>query len=409
LSDQPVPRAEHRYDPSFFRSVGELWRPRLAAWLAGAALAAAALGALHQARVIPDELGVEGWASVETFRDRRINAWHLAEYDRVYPASAADGNGAGGLWLGNSQLHAVNQLSDGDHTAPHFATERLGWPMYALSLPNASLQEHLVVLHWALERWQPSVLVLPLVYDDLRESGLRREFRSIASPDLIRRLESSSELGKLLAAELKGITAEQTDFQGPTRDSSEPEQSPQTVAGFVRAAALGEISLQTVSEAALEQRLSGVWELWAHRPDMYATLLIEAMKLRNWVFGITARSKRPMIPARYERNMEALSEILRTASDAGVAVVLYVVPLRQDIEPPYYVDQYREWKRDVANLAESAGSGIHYVDLDALVPGELWGVFSDDEVDFMHFRGAGHRILGERIADLVTGVVGTSS
>jgi hypothetical protein len=46
------------------------------------------------------------------------------------------------------------------------------------------------------------------------------------------------------------------------------------------------------------------------------------------------------------------------------------------------------------------------------VPGELWGtkasttVEADEELDFMHFKAAGHEILAGRLAEIVPKVPG---
>ena len=107
-----------------------------------------------------------------------------------------------------------------------------------------------------------------------------------------------------------------------------------------------------------------------------------------------------MIPLRGQRNMVALPEMLRVAHRHGVRALVYNVPLRWDVEPPYDLGAYRQWKRELADAAASADAAI-FLDLNKLVPNDLWGLHHGRDVDFMHFQGQGHRMLGRRVADAI--------
>jgi len=97
--------------------------------------------------------------------------------------------------------------------------------------------------------------------------------------------------------------------------------------------------------------------------------------------------------------MAALREMLDVAKAHGVNVIIYNVPLRWDIEPPYELEAYRDWKRQAGEMIRAAG--VTFLDLDELVPNDQWGLHHGDKVDFMHFQVTGHRLLGKRIADEV--------
>jgi hypothetical protein len=122
-------------------------------------------------------------------------------------------------------------------------------------------------------------------------------------------------------------------------------------------------------------------------------------QFRNWLLGITPQTKRAMLPAPYQRNMAAFEELLTVARDEGIRVLVYIAPLRRDVEPPYHMDQYAAWKKTVETVCAKHFAG--FIDLDGIVPGELWGTQAGDNIDFMHFQGKAHEILAKHVADEV--------
>jgi hypothetical protein len=87
----------------------------------------------------------------------------------------------------------------------------------------------------------------------------------------------------------------------------------------------------------------------------------------------------------------------------GLPVLLYIAPIRQDKPIPYDRTEYSRWKDEVHEITRR--SGAHLVNLEQLVPGELWGTYSGDDIDFMHFRGPGHRLVAEALLPHVLGVL----
>jgi lysophospholipase L1-like esterase len=88
-----------------------------------------------------------------------------------------------------------------------------------------------------------------------------------------------------------------------------------------------------------------------------------------------------------------------------VTVLLYVAPIRDDVEIPYDLEEYARFKTEVERL--SAAHGAIFLNLETLVPAAFWGMRKSErtgedlEIDFMHFQGQGHRLLGEAIAEAV--------
>ena len=80
------------------------------------------------------------------------------------------------LWLGNSQLHAINQLKAGQKTAAFHLYEKLkknNIHLITLSQPNANLQEHYVLFEYVKNLLPLQFLILPICFDDTRDIGLR--------------------------------------------------------------------------------------------------------------------------------------------------------------------------------------------------------------------------------------------
>src|SRR5262249_19530002 len=156
-------------------------------------------------------LGLENWASPAEFKGRRLNAWKLEEYKQFYPTTAEAPAAREVLWVGNSQLHAINQRRLGeDQVAAYYASQALDQPGVCLSRPKANLQERLVMLQWALTRRRPQWFILPLVFDKLRNDTLREGFENLASPELDARLRARP-VGRRLADELAALNRAQTD------------------------------------------------------------------------------------------------------------------------------------------------------------------------------------------------------
>ena len=96
-------------------------------------------------------------------------------------ALVTDADEKGVLWLGNSQLHGINQYRDGDLPGPQLVAEHLlssNLPFASISPPNASLTEHYVIYEWMRATTAIETIVIGLCYDDTREQGLRPSIKS---------------------------------------------------------------------------------------------------------------------------------------------------------------------------------------------------------------------------------------
>ena len=292
------------------------------------------------------------------------------------------------FWLGNSQLHAINQANPGDKTAPVLLAEALrpkAIEVQALSFPSGSLSEfYLSYLH-VREKLKVDVMVVPLFLDDTREGSIRAMLTPIASEAV-----AHAHLGKTAAGRsiLAAVAAEEVNVGAPLnepvhlRDSSEI-----ALTGFLQRCCL----FQTMREKARGQ------------------IAIQAFLFRNWIFGITAQSVRPIIARAYAFNMGSLDQFLADAKTQNTKVILYIAPIRQDVSPPYDPAEYKKFKLETGAMAEKHGAV--WVDLDNIVDSPFWGTKAATvmgggaELDFMHYQEPGHVMLAEKILPLVKGAL----
>jgi len=285
------------------------------------------------------------------------------------------------LWLGNSQLHYINQSQKGDHVAPFWLRKASECPSgtipLGISLPNADLQEHYVLTEYVLNRLPIKVLILELCFDDLREDGLREEF-AVALQQMDREALSENSVGREI------IQHAETAWQNT--DRSEENSG---LEGFV----------QKNVEDRLDSAVGAIWPLWRDRQNLRVKALTDLYYLRNDLLGIKPTTIRKVIPARYDRNMDALRALLQNAQTHNVKVITYIAPIRNDVPLPYDLAEYGRWKVAIEQLGRAYG--VTHINLENLVPGELWGSYVADDIDFMHFRGRGHELLAEALSPYI--------
>lgn len=289
------------------------------------------------------------------------------------------------LWLGNSQVHAVNQLKEGETNASPIIFNNLkdkNIDFITFSQPNANLQEHYVLFEHLRLQFPVKLLVLAAVFDDTREDGVRKEISDFLGDIETAKAVSVSSIGSRL---IKSNVATVLDKSNDTAGISH--------------------TLQERVELVLNTWLEAASPLWVARPEIRGQIMTSLYIWRNTVLGIKPTSKRKIIRSRYQDNLAALDATLASAAHQGISVVLYIVPLRNDVEVPYLESEYLRYKMDVQALA--ARYGATFANLENLVPANLWGqkpstsAGGAQELDFMHFQAGGHRLLAGSLAELV--------
>lgn len=284
------------------------------------------------------------------------------------------------LWLGNSQLHGINQLKPGDNTSPGYFYKSLkntNSDLLAFSLPNANLQEHYLLLEYLKSIIPIKQLIIGVCFDDLRESGIRHDLVRITKEDFIVKLLNNSQVGLNI-------------LQNNSQQISEKDDL----------AALNE-TVQEYTESRLNNWLNQNSDLWNSRPEIRGQIFNQLYLLRNNVFNIKPTSVRKMIKSRYNDNTQALNEIYSTGKKSGMKIFSYILPIRNDVEIPYNMTEYNNFKLLLDSLNNSSNNILF--NFESIVPAEFWGTKDatrfggEKELDFMHFQAAGHKILADSL------------
>ena len=291
------------------------------------------------------------------------------------------------MWLGNSQLHTINQFQSGQHIAPYWLRQKAQdpscfWP-YGFSLPNANFQEFFILSSYISSATHIDAAVVPLVFDDLREDGLRDDFSLLLAKAFRSELSESKTALDILQR-----------FESGFLSPKEGESINKGLEGFV----------QQHFEDSLSNSLGRIFPLWHERANLRVNLLTDLYFMRNYILNIKPNTIRKQIPVRYTRNMAALEETVRRLQNHGIPLILYIVPIRQDVTLPYDLVEYSAWKSSIAHLA--ATYNVELLNLEARVPPELWGSYDKDNIDFMHFQGKGHELVADAIAPALKKILG---
>ena len=293
------------------------------------------------------------------------------------------------LWLGNSQLHSINDYKEGQETASMILfslAKKKNHYLLTFSQPNANLQEHFIILSHLIKKMPIKYLILPVVFDDLRENGIRDGLQDVFLDDDSLKLINKSEIGKnLIRSNIK------SDNSGNELNKSKT-------------------SLQESSESVLSEKLETNWSLWSKRSNLRGELFINLYKLRNFVFNINPTTTRKILPGQYKKNLAALNSLLKISNDNGIKTFMYIVPIRNDIKIPYDIFEYDKFKKDIKNI--TIIKDIEFKNFEHLVPNTMWGkknstsLVKKNEIDFMHFKFEGHKILANSIFSQITKIWG---
>lgn len=297
------------------------------------------------------------------------------------------------LWLGNSQLHGINQMKPGDRNCVEiafnrFAREKKGIEVIGFSLPNANLQEFLVAFAEARHEMTLGGIVVSVCFDDLREDGIRDELLDDPCDTLT--LKELSEIPVIGARLLNELKADESGKKKVEKNY-----------GIFRFRQ----PFQETSEACLEYFLADHFSLWKRRPDFRAFALLSLYNFRNTVFQIKPDSIRFMIPGRYQANLAALAAILRLSKKYSIKTLLYIPPIRDDVPLPYDTRQYSTFKEELFQMAGQYDAQC--VNLESIVSPEYWGFKEGTslgvavEIDYMHFQAHGHKLLADAIVNLL--------
>ena len=245
------------------------------------------------------------------------------------------------------------------------------------SQPNANLQEHYLLFAHLLNQLPIDILILPVFFDDMREDMLRPNIKSILNNSHTLENIDKTFTGKNLISLI--------DEKDTVGNQSKIEKN----------------TPQNNWEDHLNRKLANIWPLWSKRDNLREIFFGALYQLRNSVFGITATTTRKMIKGPYVKNQRAYEDILSLALENKIKLLVYIPPLRNDVKIPYNLNEYKNFKIKTKDTADKYNA--NFVSLENIIPGELWGskgstnLKKDSELDFMHFKDDGHRILAEAL------------
>ena len=286
------------------------------------------------------------------------------------------------VWFGNSQLHAINQYKNGQKTSTLLLNELLknkGDNLFTLSFGNANIIEHSIQLIYLINQINIDRVILSLVFDDSREGELRDDvFKFI-------------EIDSFTSETLKKYKSGQKLINDKNSNILEYESSK---------------NLQILLESYLDESLNSISELWNQRSEISYYFFTTLRKIRNYIFNIKPTTIRKIIPKNYDKNLNFLEIFLEESLINKVDVIMYIAPIRNDIDLPYLDDEYLKFKKDIYSMSKLYNN-VTYLNLEDIVPPENWGqknstTLNDDlELDFMHFNYEGHLILANKLDSIL--------
>jgi len=286
------------------------------------------------------------------------------------------------LWLGNSQIHAINQYKKGQAGSPSILfnlLKRDSIDLITMSFGNANIQEHAVQFAYIIEQIKLKHVVIGLVFDDTREDGIREDvFKLILnSPETRKQIESFPIGQELINKEISSNQHENFENENDK-------------------------NLQKKIEPILDDALKSISYVWELRNEIAYHYFVGLRSIRNYIFNITPSTVRKIIPESYKRNIESLEMMMQLASKNNIKMIPYIAPIRSDIKIPYIENEYSRFKNDVKEMSKRYDN-VQFENLENIIDGDFWGLknsttLSEDlELDFMHFTAKGHEILADSL------------
>lgn len=288
------------------------------------------------------------------------------------------------IWIGNSQQHTINQPQPGDELASVVLHKSLNGnvfpgnnPVFGMSYANLSMSE-MFLLTFALlaqhEEKNPGLILLGVRFQDTKQLGLRSDFR-----ELLDLADIEKQLSSFLAS---------VDADNAIQDMTDEMVAYQAVKN---------------ERKTLEHRLSKItgslFPLFREKDTIHSWLLMNLYELRNVALGIHTHTKRPVLQSRYQTAMQYLELTLNASKRTHVPVFVYNIPLRPGKSSPYIQSEYQRFRNTVSSLCSKYHA--KYRDYDSLIPLDEWGsrkyVTAEEEPDYMHFTGTGHRRLAHQV------------
>ena len=299
------------------------------------------------------------------------------------------------LWLGWSQLYAINDYHAGDRTGPALLAERLAGAdvdLIAIAMPNINPREELLVYEYLRPRLKLAGVVVPAWLQGMKQEGIRPTWQAALADPAVRSalaaLPSGSAILGSVAPQAK--SAQETGQQNLAKDTRTTQErvEQRLVAELaerfapwrVRSQAQGEIKLALLAGKEQVLRLRN---------------LILGTRMANWINVIP--------PVRYGINLEAFTDLVSAARRDGLPVLVYVPPRPKGRRFPFEPTVYATFKSDSERIARAHGAS--FANIEDAVADEVWGEADNGAgeivTDYSHFTAAGHRQMAAAVSDAV--------
>ncbi|MBI4847220.1 MAG: SGNH/GDSL hydrolase family protein [Nitrospirae bacterium] len=280
------------------------------------------------------------------------------------------------LWLGASQLHSLSNPHDEDSIALFYANERSknrgsSLRYFQISHGNATMYE-LLAAYLAVRDGgiKPDILIFAVTFDDLKENGFRNSLQVRVTDELMR---VGGEGIKILEKEVEGL--DKIKISNPV-ERSERSETPQEAV-----------------EMKLVTWIEDFWKPYSFRGRLKGEIdLYFREKVAGLIFRVYKREAQLVPVDKIKWSLHALDALIKITKYDGVKLVFYRQPIL--IGKDFYNDRvaYDEFFKEFVGKLHA--NGVEYIDFEALVPPQDYGLTNSDLPDHFHFNVNGHRLLG---------------
>ena len=278
--------------------------------------------------------------------------------------------------LGNSQTQSVNQLKNNQSNLIELVSFTL--PEYNVishTMPNMNLQEFWLSISYWSTKTSIDKVIIPVFFDDFRENQVRSNFINFAGEENF-------------------IISGKDFISNRINTKISNEKKSENV-----------LNLGQILEVQILEFLNGNFFSWGNRQVIKSKIFVGLYNVRNTIFNIKPTSKRKVIKSSFKNNLKSLINILKFTDESKISAYLYIPPIRQDYEIPYDLNEYKNFKKQMRDTILNFNG--NFKNFETIVPPNFWGdkqstnLSKKTEIDFMHFRFEGHKILSDSLSKFV--------
>lgn len=303
------------------------------------------------------------------------------------------------LWLGASQLHAINRKAEDDRLAVEFANQLSidhsdSIAYLQVSTPNANFHDLLILYQlFRQEELKPDWLIVALVYDDLRENPIQKFLLELLKP--------------LPKEVLSNYSVAMHEIQKEINANLNSDAKHQVVERTVTHGTLQE-KIEHYLISLLNQYLPGYQyrdKLQSKISILVTTLVslaaIEVSLIKYRKHSDDSQRYPDIAPHLIDWNKNALKEIIEISKSDSTNLLLYRQPIRPTTGAFYHNRQlYQEFFDQLSNQVDNKST--YYLDLESIVESQDWGITNLGEPDVFHFTVRGHYLLGNAIYKFIS-------